>query len=254
MVNLPRHTAGETTLSGQLDEIASTLNELVAILDQDEGLLVVLERLAQTALLALDGADAVTVTVLDGTTPRTATATSPDVLPVDQVQYVAGEGPDLEAARTREPVRVAIDQVADRWPDFVAAARALGIRSYLSAPLVFPAAHERDAELVGSLNVYGTTDDAFTRVDSGVLRLLTSTAVAAVGSARRYLHTRELVDNLAIALTSRATIDQAKGILMARHGVDATLAFQLLVKQSQNENVKLAEVARQILESATGPR
>ncbi|HEY0449628.1 MAG TPA: GAF and ANTAR domain-containing protein [Actinophytocola sp.] len=244
----------EDALSGQLEDIACTLDGLLTILDTDEGLDAVLGRLAQTALLALDGADAVTVTMLDGPTPRTATATSSAILLVGQAQYAEGEGPDLESARTRSPVRVSVEEVADRWPAFAEAARALGIHSYLAAPLVFPAAHEREDELVGSLNIYGCTPDVFDPVDTAVVCLLNTAAATAIGNARRYLHTRELVDQLRAALVSRGPIDQAKGALMALYGVDAERAFAQLVHRSQHRNLKVAEVARQVLAAIGQPR
>ena len=47
------------------------------------------------------------------------------------------------------------------------------------------------------------------------------------------------------ALTSRATIDQAKGILMAQHGVGADEAFDILRRASQRENRTLRELAQE---------
>jgi AmiR/NasT family two-component response regulator len=55
---------------------------------------------------------------------------------------------------------------------------------------------------------------------------------------------------LSAALTSRAVIDQAKGILMALHRIPADDAFELLVKASQEENAKLREVAQDFVNSA----
>jgi hypothetical protein len=54
------------------------------------------------------------------------------------------------------------------------------------------------------------------------------------------------------ALTSRATIDQAKGILMARQGVDPEQAFRLLVRMSNDSNVRLADVARALVYGSHG--
>ena len=60
------------------------------------------------------------------------------------------------------------------------------------------------------------------------------------------------IDQLKEALTSRATIDQAKGILMARHGVDPDEAFRLLVRMSNDTNVRLADVARALVYQTGG--
>jgi hypothetical protein len=57
-----------------------------------------------------------------------------------------------------------------------------------------------------------------------------------------------LADDLATALTSRAEIEQAKGVLMARHGVLAEDAFQMLARESQNTNTKLRNVAHSVLD------
>jgi AmiR/NasT family two-component response regulator len=54
-------------------------------------------------------------------------------------------------------------------------------------------------------------------------------------------------------MASRAVIEQAKGMLMVQHGVDADGAFDLLRQGSQRENVKLREVARRLVETAVRP-
>jgi response regulator NasT len=51
------------------------------------------------------------------------------------------------------------------------------------------------------------------------------------------------------ALGRRAVIEQAKGILMARHAVGADDAFELLRSHSQHSGTKLADVAEAIVES-----
>ena len=62
----------------------------------------------------------------------------------------------------------------------------------------------------------------------------------------------EEIDQLREALTSRAAIDQAKGILMARYGVDADDAFRRLVKMSNDSNVRVADVAKALVYTAAG--
>ncbi|MFM9735972.1 ANTAR domain-containing protein, partial [Streptomyces niveiscabiei] len=66
---------------------------------------------------------------------------------------------------------------------------------------------------------------------------------------REALHA--LARNLEVALTSRAVIDQAKGILMARLGVDADEAFARLVTLSSRRNVKVRDLARLVVEGDT---
>ncbi|MEU4060775.1 MULTISPECIES: ANTAR domain-containing protein [Rhodococcus] len=55
--------------------------------------------------------------------------------------------------------------------------------------------------------------------------------------------------NFERALDSRAVIDQAKGVLMAVHGVDADGAFAMLVETSRRTNTKVRVVAEELLAS-----
>ena len=50
-------------------------------------------------------------------------------------------------------------------------------------------------------------------------------------------------------IQSLPTIEQAKGILMARFGVDADVAFALLVRWSQASNVKLRVICTSLVEA-----
>ncbi|MFC9840635.1 ANTAR domain-containing protein [Rhodococcus sp. NPDC127530] len=53
------------------------------------------------------------------------------------------------------------------------------------------------------------------------------------------------------AMKTRAVIEQAKRIVMALRGVSVDRAFEILVAQSQQEHIRLAEVAHRIAESVT---
>jgi len=55
--------------------------------------------------------------------------------------------------------------------------------------------------------------------------------------------------NLQGAFGRRALIEQAKGILMARHGVDGERAFVMLKSHSQRNGRKVADVAEAVVES-----
>ncbi len=60
---------------------------------------------------------------------------------------------------------------------------------------------------------------------------------------REYAAAAREIGQLREALVSRATIDQAKGVVMAEHHVSPDEAFQKLVSLSQDSNVRLADVA-----------
>jgi AmiR/NasT family two-component response regulator len=50
------------------------------------------------------------------------------------------------------------------------------------------------------------------------------------------------------AIDSRDVIGQAKGVIMARRGVPADEAFEILRRTSQELNVKLVELAKSLTE------
>lgn len=54
-------------------------------------------------------------------------------------------------------------------------------------------------------------------------------------------------ERLGEAMRHRAAIEQAKGMLMVTQGCSADDAFDLLVRASQRENVKLREIARRMV-------
>jgi response regulator NasT len=55
--------------------------------------------------------------------------------------------------------------------------------------------------------------------------------------------------NLKGAFGRRALIEQAKGILMARHGIDEGTAFEMLKSHSQHNGRRVADVADAVVES-----
>lgn len=231
----------------RLDEVTGALAGLSRVLDEEEELSVIMDRVCRQVVGAIPDADLASVTVLRDGSPDSLAWTEQRTLDVDRAQYRAGEGPCLEAAASRRAQRVAVAEVADRWPAFAEAAAGLGIGSYLSAPLLI------DDEYLGSLNLYGTRDHGFRELDAALLGLYTTAAEAALRNARRYLQARRQVEQLQEALASRAVIDQAKGIVMAVHRVPADEAFALLVERSQRENRKLRDLAERFVDEVSRP-
>jgi GAF domain-containing protein len=204
--------------------------------DEDD-LLTLLQRVAEIAHEVIDGADSTGITIdLAGHT-YTAVHTDHRTLRVDTEQYEAGEGPCLVASRTGTIVLVDAAEAAVRWPRFAAAAAQEGIHSFLAAPL-FTAEHA-----LGSFNLYGRTRAAFDTLDADILDLLTATVSRTIGDFARFSSARDVAESIQRALVTRAPIEQAKGILMAIHGIDADQAFNLLRDQSQTTNIPVRTVA-----------
>lgn len=233
----------------RLDEAADAFDVLRESLAVEEPLDEVLLRLAETAAIATLDADAVTVSVTTSTRPRTAAATDSTLVDIDEEQYRAGRGPCLESARTLKVVRAVVGEHLALWPEFEQAAQQHGICAYLSVPLVLPAQERGQHEHVGTLNIYSRSTSAFDPFDEGLMRLFTTAASAAITNAHRWQRSRDQIEQLEHAMATRAVIEQAKGVLMAVHSCTADEAFAMLVRRSQHENVKLRDVAKNLLDS-----
>ncbi|MGV0788308.1 GAF and ANTAR domain-containing protein [Mycolicibacterium sp. XJ2] len=238
-----------TDLVAPLAKLVSTaeaIEGLRGLFAAEEPLDEIAARVAHIAVAAIPHADAVSITTLEWTDARTAASTDERAVRLDCEQYASGRGPCLEAARQRTPVRAVIDDDRARWPEFVAAAKRLGICASLSVPLLIGRAEQQ--ELVGSLNIYSRTPSAFDPFDAQLMRLYTVAAGQAISNASRWQKSRETVTQLETALISRSDIDMAKGALIAIHGCGPDEAFSRLVSESQRRNIKLREVAVEILE------
>jgi AmiR/NasT family two-component response regulator len=81
--------------------------------------------------------------------------------------------------------------------------------------------------------------------------LFASQAAFLLANAQAYWDARTLSENLEQAMESRATIEQAKGIIMSTTRCNADEAMQLLIRQSQDQNIKLRELAAEIVRNAS---
>jgi GAF domain-containing protein len=224
-------------------EAIEGLRELFAA---EELLEFIAERVAKTAVLAIPNADSVSITVLSMSEAHSVASTDERALELDGRQYASGRGPCLEAASSRTPVRAVMSETQHRWPEFVEAAQRSGVRASLSVPLIAGGLND-EHELVGSLNIYSVTAAAFDSFDESLMRLYTAAAGQAITNAGRWQKSRVTVTQLEQALVSRSDIDMAKGALMAVHGCDPNEAFAKLADESQRRNVKLRDVAVELL-------
>lgn len=228
----------------KVDDVTGAVEGLRQVLDENEELGVVLHRCCRQATHAIPDADHAGIMLLRDGKPFTAVVTDDVVHALDEPQYRTGCGPCLLSADTGQVVRVTVAESADRWPEFARVARDAGIGTVLSAPLFL------DQDYQGALNLYGRDPRAMAELEVALLELYTAAAEAALAAELRYRTAREHTEQLHGALTSRAVIDQAKGIIMAARQVNAEAAFAALVERSQRENRKLREVAEEFVANA----
>jgi GAF domain-containing protein len=227
---------------------AEALLELAAIVYDGETLESVLDRVTHVAKRTVPGAEEVSVTLIRDDEPFTAAYTGPLALAADELQYERGYGPCVDAARAGVVLRIPDMRTETRWPDYAAAVAGKGVLSSLSVPLPV------QEQYIGALNIYSTEPGSFPDRDIAVAQTIASYAAVAVHNATTFSKTSELARQLAEAMASRAVIEQAKGIVMHEQRCDADDAFGVLLRVSQRANIKLRDIAAQIVEQTARPR
>lgn len=154
----------------------------------------------------------------------------------DQLQYALGEGPCLEAA-LHEDFYFSGDLAQEgRWPKWAPRVHSEGICSVLSIRL------STMTEALGALNLYAGEGDTWTSDDVDVAVVYAVHAANAMSSAR-------LASGLQLAVEGRHNIGVAQGILMMRYDLTREQSFKVLRRLSSTRNVKLRDLAAQVVEA-----
>ena len=148
------------------------------------------------------------------------------------------EGPCLDAFRTGERVEHQdLEADSDRWPSFSAAALREGFQSVSALPLRF-----RDVTL-GALNLFSVTQDPMSEADVMVARAFADLATLSIVQHRASTEAQRVNEQLSAALTSRVVIEQAKGVVAARAGIELAEAFSRLRAYARDSDLRLTGVA-----------
>jgi transcriptional regulator with GAF, ATPase, and Fis domain len=161
---------------------------------------------------------------------------------VELFQVQAHEGPCQDCfTQGRAVVGADLRNAFDRWPRFAPQAVAAGYRSVHAFPL------RLRQKVIGALNLFGTTAGEMPEADGRIVQALAD--VATIGLLQqRAIHERELLSQqLQTALTSRITIEQAKGALAQIHGLSPDDAFTVLRAYCRSHNRRLGDVATAVV-------
>jgi putative methionine-R-sulfoxide reductase with GAF domain len=226
------------------DDLRSSLTALSELATGQMELRDVLTRVAEFAVLAIPGADGAGLTLIEAGHTDTIVASAPFVTQVDAIQYGIGEGPCITAATEARTMRSGSLDTDPLWPRFGPRVGHLGVHSALSLPLL-----TADGVL-GAMNIYAHAPDAFDERAARLGELFAVPAAIAVQNAQVLAQAKRLASQLQTALTNRAVIDQAKGILISRIGCSSEEAFERLSQISQTDNQKLHNVAQSVVDEA----
>lgn len=218
-------------------DLAQTFAGIARALLSENSVQATLQKIVDLAVETVDGCDHAGISFVEGR-KITTRASSNDVPPrVDAIQYETGEGPCLDAIRDQEVFQTDDLAEEERWPKFSKrAARETQVASMLCFRLFI----EHDTP--GALNLNSKRKAAFNDEDRVIGSVFAAHAAVALSTA---VHDEQMAN----ALESRDVIGQAKGILMARQGVNADEAFDMLRRGSQRLNIKLRELATRVTRS-----
>ena len=156
-------------------------------------------------------------------------------------QLQRAQGPCLDCYRSGRPVSVAdLAAEATRWPLFAAAAVEAGFASVHAVPMRL-----RD-QVLGTVGLFGTSVGALGEDDLRLGQALAYVAAVALVQEKASAD-RELINSqLQTALDSRVVLEQAKGVLAQRGGLQMEDAFAVLRGYARDHNLRLTDVARAV--------
>ncbi len=151
------------------------------------------------------------------------------------------EGPCIDCYRTGQPiVNVNIVDAGDRWPRFASKAVEAGFRSVHAIPL------RLRGQTIGVLNLVRGHEGALRDVDVVAAQALADVATIAILQHRVTSDAQALNEKLTQALSTRIVIEQAKGVVAERAGVDMEQAFVRLRSHARNHNLRLTDLAQAV--------
>jgi transcriptional regulator with GAF, ATPase, and Fis domain len=226
-------------------ELAASFVKMGGLIFSEVTLQSALDVMSMLAHEILPGTTGAGVMLIHGRQRTTVAYSDGEVVKAaDDLQYGLNEGPCLTAITTAAAVRIDCVESESRWPDWSTRAAKLGMGSILTVPLLI-----RDGA-IGAVKVYSREPFNYDERSQRIMELFAQQAGTVLTNVKDYAEAQELGDQLREALESRDMIGMAKGILMSRENVDESTAFDMLRQLSQNQNIKVKDVAFRLLRSA----
>ena len=230
-------TVSSAGLRQALDQLADLRTSPVSVEDALERVMATADALFQvdgTALLLVDR---------DQVLRNLATSDHRAVL-LEELQAEHGEGPGVDAFDDKEPVSADDLRHDDRWPAFAPAAVRGGLLAVLASPIPY------SDQAVGVVAVFAGEPHAWSEAEREAIVAFTELVAMLILNAMEARERGKLAGELQVALDSRVVIEQAKGVLVGRHGLTTRQAFERLRRQARDQRRPLAEVARGVVSAA----
>jgi hypothetical protein len=222
-------------------ELLTAFRAMAEIVYSGESYDSVYDAMCSAAVQLIDGCDHASLMLRRGGRAETVAASDDVARQIDQLERTLGEGPCLDAIDENEPDQHICPDLTDgsSWP-----ALAKQILADTSVRGMAGFRLRQEGKRVGALNVFSDTAGALTEHSLEQAIMLTAFASVTLAALER----GEEATTLRRGLESNREIGKAVGLLMAMHDIDDDRAFEMLAKVSQEMNVKVAEVAAQVVQ------
>lgn len=228
--------------------LARTMVELADTLVDDFDVVDLLTTLSDRCVAVLDTAAAGIMLAAPGGDLQLMTSSSEAMRIVELFELQSQEGPCLDCFRSGEPVVNHDLSVEDgRWPRFAAVALRAGFRAADAIPM------RLRGQVIGALNLFRTEVGSLTADDVDIAQALADLATIAILQHRAAIESGVLNEQLTHALQSRIVIEQAKGVIAEREGLEVDQAFAQLRSYARSHNLRLAALAQAVVAGKFDP-
>jgi transcriptional regulator with GAF, ATPase, and Fis domain len=228
-------------VSGDRVDVAETFALMARALMAEDDPVVIMEKIVDVAISAIEACEHAGIELVEKRRIRPVAPSSEVAAELAELQNEVDEGPCLSAIWDHEVFYAPDLATETRWPRFAARASE---QTHIASILGFRLYTQEDT--MGALNLYSSQVDAFDHDATAIGSVLAAHAAVAMSASRERGHLRD-------AIAGRDLIGQAKGILMARSGIDEDAAFEVLKRASQRLNLKLGMVADQVVHPPDPP-
>ncbi len=223
--------------------LARTFVELADTLVADFDVVELLTLVADRCVAVLDVGAAGLMLVAPEGDLRVMASSSEAMRMLELFELQSQEGPCLDCYRSGQPVvNQDLATVNGRWPLFAAEALAAGFRSVHALPMRLRGA------VIGALNLFHVAPGEMQQADVDAAQALADIATIAILEHRAALEAQLVNNQLQNALNSRVVIEQAKGMVAERQGLNMEQAFSILRNHARNNNLRMADVARDVID------
>jgi transcriptional regulator with GAF, ATPase, and Fis domain len=232
-------------VSAREDQIVAAFVSMAGSLAQGHDVHELLTELAGNCARLLD-VSAVGLLLAD---PRGAlhvvAASSERIADLEAFQAQRGEGPCHTCYLDGQPVNVPdLEAAAARWPNFAPVAARAGVASVHAVPM------RLREDIVGALNLFGSTTGALNEADLRLAQALADVATVALVQDRAAADRDLVTEQLQHALDSRVVLEQAKGVLSYSGELDMAAAYAALRSYARDHNIRITELARALVSRA----